>query len=173
VRSVFVVLAATLSILVALSAQTPAPFEIEETTIGQIHAAFSQGRLTCRSLVEEYLRRIAAHDKRGAALNAIVFLYPEALNIADDLERRFKQSGPVGPMHCVPTLVKDNFETRDMPTTAGSLSLKGMTTGKDAFVVKGLWDAGAVMIAKSNMAEFAFSPVETGETRGTRTTLRV
>ena len=82
-------------------------------------------------------------------------------------------------MHCVPTLVKDNFETRDMPTTAGSLSLKGMTTGKDAFVVKRLRDAGAVMIAKSNMAEFAFSPVETvssilpGYTRNPYDTTRV
>ena len=64
-------------------------------------------------------------------------------------------------MHCVPVIVKDNYETVDMPTTAGSLSLKGMMTGKDAFVVKRLRDAGAVMIAKSNMAEFAFSPVET------------
>src|SRR5262249_31973559 len=86
---------------------------------------------------------------------------PDALRAADDLDRRFRQSGPVGAMHCVPVLVKDNYETLDMPTTAGSLSLKGMMTGKDAFVVKRLRDAGAVMIAKSNMAEFAFSPVET------------
>ena len=159
-RSLVVVLAATCGTLV-LSGQTPAPSAIEEITIAQLHAAFGQGRLTCRLLVEAYLRRIAADDKRGAALNAIVLVNPDALNIADDLDRRYKQSGPVGAMHCVPTLVKDNFETRDMPTTAGSLSLKGMTTGKDAFVVKRLRDAGAVMIAKSNMAEFAFSPVET------------
>src|SRR5688572_21746336 len=129
--------------------------------MSQIHAAFRQGRLTCRALVEDYLRRITAHDKRGAALNAIVLINPDALDIAADLDRRYKQSGPVGAMHCVPTLVKDNFETRDMPTTAGSLALKGMMTGKDASVVKRLRDAGAVMIAKSNMAEFAFSPVET------------
>src|SRR5205085_8257845 len=80
---------------------------------------------------------------------------------ADALDRRFRQSGPVGPMHCIPVIVKDNYETIDMPTTAGSLSLKGMTTGKDAFVVKRLREAGALMIAKSNMAEFAFSPYET------------
>ena len=165
--------------MVALSAQIPAPFEIEEITIPQIHAAFAQGRLTCRSLVEAYLGRIAAHDRRGAALNAILLVNPEALNIADDLDRRYKLTGPVGAMHCVPTLVKDNFETRDMPTTAGSLSLKGMTTGKDAFVVKRLRDAGAVMIARSNMAEFAFSPVETvssilpGYTRNPYDTTRV
>ena len=165
--------------MVALSAQIPAPFEIEEITIPQIHTAFAQGRLTCRSLVEAYLGRIAAHDRRGDALNAIVLVNPEALNIADDLDRRYKRAGPVGAMHCVPTLVKDNFETSDMPTTAGSLSLKGMTTGKDAFVVKRLRDAGAVMIAKSNMAEFAFSPVETvssilpGYTRNPYDTTRV
>ena len=67
----------------------------------------------------------------------------DALKTADDLDRRFRQSGPVGPMHCVPVIVKDNYETVDMPTTAGSLSLKGMMTGKDAFVVKRLRDAGA------------------------------
>ena len=104
---------------------------------------------------------------------------PDALKTADDLDRRFRQSGPVGPMHCVPVLVKDNYETVDMPTTAGSLSLKGMMTGADAFVVKRLRDAGAVMIAKSNMAEFAFSPVETvnsilpGYTRNPYDTSRV
>jgi amidase len=179
VRSPFSVAAATLGIVAMLSAQVPSPFEIEEITIAQIHAAFREGRLTCRSLVGAYLRRIETHDRRGAALNAIVLVNPEALSVADDLDRRYKQSGLVGAMHCVPTLVKDNFETRDMPTSAGSLSLKGMTTGKDAFVVKRLRDAGAVMIAKSNMAEFAFSPVETvssilpGYTRNPYDTTRV
>jgi Asp-tRNA(Asn)/Glu-tRNA(Gln) amidotransferase A subunit family amidase len=103
----------------------------------------------------------------------------QALKTADDLDRRFRQSGPVGAMHCVPVLVKDNYETFDMPTTAGSLSLQGMMTGKDAFVVKRLRDAGAVMLAKSNMAEFAFSPIETvnsilpGYARNTYDTSRV
>src|SRR5262245_62880550 len=107
------------------------------------------------------MKRIDANDKRGPALNAIVMTNVQALKAADDLDRRFRRSGPVGPLHCVPVLVKDNYETVDMPTTAGSLSLKGMMTGKDAFIVKRLRDAGAVMIAKSNMAEFALSPVET------------
>jgi len=168
------------SFLVAsLAAQPAAPFRIEETTIAQIQAALRSRSLTCRSLVEQYLARIEAHDKQGASLNAIVLVNPDALKIADDLDRRFAQSGPVGPMHCVPILVKDNYETIDMPTTAGSLSLKGMMTGKDAFVVKRLRDAGAVMLAKSNMAEFAFSPVETvnsilpGYTRNPYDTRRV
>src|SRR5471032_2065448 len=162
-----------------LSAQTPASFRVEETSIAQIQSAFRDGSLTCRALVEQYLRRIDAYDKTSPALNAIVMTNPDALKTADDLDRRFRQSGPVGPMHCVPVLVKDNYETVDMPTTAGSLSLNGMMTGKDAFIVKRLRDAGAVMIAKSNMAEFAFSPVETvnsilpGYTRNPYDTSRV
>jgi Asp-tRNA(Asn)/Glu-tRNA(Gln) amidotransferase A subunit family amidase len=163
----------------ALAAPPAAPFTIDETTIAQIHAAFRDGSLTCRALVQQYLARIDAHDKQGAALNAIVLVNSDALKTADDLDRRYRQSGAVGPMHCVPVLVKDNYETIDMPTTAGSLSLKGMMTGKDAFVVKRLREAGAVMIAKSNMAEFAFSPVETvnsilpGYTRNPYDTSRV
>jgi len=176
-RTPLAVIAVVLA-LAALAAQ-PAPFRLEETTIAQVQAAFRDGSLTCRSLVEQYLARIDAHDKKGAALNAIVLVNPDALKTADDLDRRFRQSGPVGAMHCVPVIVKDNYETIDMPTTAGSLALKDMRTGKDAFVVKRLRDAGAVMIAKSNMAEFAFSPVETvnsilpGYTRNPYDTSRV
>ena len=176
-RNVFI--AAAVVAAATLSAQGPTPFRLEETTIQLIHAAFRARSLTCRSLVEQYLARIDAHDKRGAALNAIVLVNPDALKVADDLDRRFRASGAVGPMHCVPVIVKDNYETVEMPTTGGSLSLKGMMTGKDAFVVKRLRDAGAVMIAKSNMAEFAFSPVETvnsilpGYTRNPYDTSRV
>jgi Asp-tRNA(Asn)/Glu-tRNA(Gln) amidotransferase A subunit family amidase len=161
------------------SAQPARPFPVEEATIASIQTALRSGSLTCRSLVERYLAQIEANDKKGAALNAIVLTNPRALADADDLDRRLRQSGPIGPMHCVPILVKDNYETIDMPTTAGSLSLKGMTTGKDAFVVKRLREAGAVMIAKSNMAEFAFSPIETvssilpGYTRNPYDTSRV
>src|SRR5262249_1730382 len=171
--------AAVLAAATVLSAQAPRPFVVEETTIAQIESALRDGSLTCRTLVERYLARIDAHDKKGAALNAIVMTNPDALKTADDLDRRFRQSGPVGPMHCVPVLVKDNYETVDMPTTAGSLSLKGMMTGADAFIVKRLRDAGAIMIAKSNMAEFAFSPIETvnsilpGYTRNPYDTSRV
>jgi Asp-tRNA(Asn)/Glu-tRNA(Gln) amidotransferase A subunit family amidase len=173
------VTAAACLVAAQLSAQPPSSFRVEETTIAQIQAAFRDRSLTCRGLVEQYLKRIDVYDKTGPALNAIVMINPDALKTADDLDRRFTQSGPVGPMHCVPVLVKDNYETIDMPTTAGSLSLKGMMTGKDAFVVKRLRDAGAVMIAKSNMAEFAFSPVETvnsilpGYTRNPYDTSRV
>jgi len=174
-----VISVAAVLLAAALSAQPSPRFRLEETTIADIQASFRTGLLTCRSLVEQYIARIDAYDKTGPSLNAIVLVNPDALTIADDLDRRFRQAGPVGPMHCVPVLVKDNYETIDMPTTAGSLSLKGMMTGKDAFVVKRLRDAGAVMIAKSNMAEFAFSPVETvnsilpGYTRNPYDTRRV
>src|SRR6185295_4310130 len=171
----------TISVLIAavLAAQPPAPFTLDETTIADIHAAFRTGSLTCRSLVEQYLKRIDADDKQGAALNAIVMVNPQALEAADDLDRRFRQSGQATALHCVPVIVKDNFETADMPTTAGSLSLKDMMTGRDAFVVKRLRAAGAVMLARSNMAEFAFSPIETvssilpGYTRNPYDTSRV
>jgi len=161
------------------AAQAQRPFTLDETTIAQVEAAFADGSLTCRSLVQQYLARIDANDKRGASLNAIIMTNPGALAAADDLDRRFRAGGPVGPLHCVPVIVKDNYETIDMPTSAGSLSLEGMNTGRDATVVRRLRDAGAVMIAKSNMAEFAFSPVETvssilpGYTRNPYDTRRV
>lgn len=177
-RTLLVVVPALL-FFATTAAQQPPRFTVDEATIAGVQAAFRAGTLTCRSLVEQYLARIEADDKQGAALNAIVLVNPNALAAADDLDRRFRQSGPVGPLHCVPTIVKDNFETADMPTTAGSLSLKDMRTGKDAFVVKRLRDAGAVLIAKSNLAEFAFSPIETvssilpGYTRNPYDTSRV
>src|SRR5215467_9109608 len=160
-------------------AQTPPAFRLEEATIAQIETALRARSLTCRSLVERYFARIDAYDKRGPALNAIVMMNADALKVADELDRRLRDGGPAGPLHCVPVLVKDNYETTDMPTTAGSLSLQGMLTGRDAFVVRRLREAGAVMIAKSNMAEFAFSPVETvssilpGYTRNPYDTSRV
>lgn len=119
------------------------------------------GQLTCRSLVEQYQRRIEAYDKNGPAINAIVVLNPDALKQADDLDRRFAQGGFTGPLHCVPAIVKDNFETVGLQSAAGSLSLRGFVSNKDAFQVRRIKEAGAIVLAKSNMAEFAFSPYET------------
>src|SRR5947208_4234593 len=136
-------------------------FRSEEATIADIQAAFKAKTLTCRMLVQMYLDRIGAYDKKGPALNAIVVINPDALKVADTLDAKFAQSGPVGPLHCVPLIVKDNYETTDMPTSAGSLSLKGVMSKTDAFQVKKVREAGAIMLAKSNMAEFAFDPMET------------
>lgn len=143
------------------SAQTPPPFEVHEATIGQIHAAMKAGRITCRGLVEQYLRRIDVFDKNGPALNAIVITSPGALKQADAMDQRFKESGVSGPLHCIPTIVKDNFETIGLQSANGSLALAGFVSDKDAFLVKKMKDAGAIVIAKSNMAEWAFTPNET------------
>jgi Asp-tRNA(Asn)/Glu-tRNA(Gln) amidotransferase A subunit family amidase len=148
--------------LVALpSAQAPPPFDVHEATIAQIHAAMTAGRLTCRGLVEQYLRRIDTFDKNGPAINAIIMTNPEALKQADAMDQRFKQGGLTGPMHCIPTIVKDNFETIGLQSANGSLALAGFVSDKDAFLVKKIKDAGAIVIAKSNMAEWAFTPNET------------
>lgn len=138
-----------------------APFGVEETTITEVHMAMRAGRLSCRALVDSYLRRIAAFDKNGPALNALVVLNPSAQQEADELDRRFQSSGLTGPLHCVPVIVKDNFETVGLQSANGSLSLAGYVAAKDAFQVKRVKGAGALVLAKSNMAEWAFSPYET------------
>lgn len=149
------------SSLAAPEAQAPAKFRLEEATIAQVHAAMEAKQLTCHDLVDQYLRRIEAFDKQGPALNAIVQVNPDALKEADALDRRFAQSGLTGPLHCVPVIVKDNFETVGLQSADGSLSLKGFVSGKDAFLVRRIKAAGAIVLAKSNMGEFAFSPLET------------
>jgi len=143
------------------AAQAPAPFEVHEATIAGIHAAMKAGRLTCRALVQQYLRRIDAYDKSGPAINAVVMTNAQALVQADDLDRRFKAGGLVGALHCIPTIVKDNFETIGLQSANGSLALAGFVSRKDAFQVRRIKDAGAIVLAKSNMAEWAFSPFET------------
>lgn len=156
--------AALLVAVVSIHARQPSAvpsFRLEETTIAQIHAAMKAGQLTCRGLVEQYVRRIEAYDKNGPAINAIVAMNPDALKQADDLDRRFAQNGLTGPLHCVPTIVKDNFETIGLQSADGSLSLQGFISNKDAFQVRRIKEAGAIVLAKSNMAEFAFSPYET------------
>jgi len=119
------------------------------------------GQLTCRALVDQYLKRIEAYDKNGPAINAIVMVNPDVQKQADELDRRFAQSGLIGPLHCVPMIVKDNFETRGLRTSNGALVFGSYVPGKDAFLVKRVKDAGALVLAKSNMAEWAFSPYET------------
>ena len=147
--------------LVLAAQRGSVPFVVEEATIATIHAAMKAGRLTCRRLVDLYLQRIDAFDKQGAALNAIVQINPNAAKEAADLDRRFTLSGPVGPLHCVPAIVKDNFETVGLQSAAGSLALAGFVSTRDAFQVRRIKEAGAIVLAKSNMAEWAFTPYET------------
>jgi Asp-tRNA(Asn)/Glu-tRNA(Gln) amidotransferase A subunit family amidase len=163
VTKALILLAALAVSAAPTAAQTPAPqpFEVQEATITRIHAAMRAKQLTCRSLVEQYLRRIDTYDKNGPSINAIIMTNPEALKQADDLDRRFAQSGPVGPLHCVPMIVKDNFETIGLQSANGSLALVGFVSSKDAFQVRKIKEAGAIVLAKSNMAEWAFTPNET------------
>ncbi len=137
-------------------------FDVVEASIAEIHRAYQEGELTARQLVELYLARIDAYDKRGPAVNAIITINPNALARADELDRRFSETGSfVGPLHGIPVIVKDNYDTADLPTTAGSLSLDGSRPPDDAYQVRRIREAGAIVLAKSNMAEFAFSPYET------------
>jgi amidase len=127
----------------------------EETTIADVHAAMRDGTLTTKRLVEMYLARIEAYDKKGPALNGVILVNPKALEIAEDLDAKFKASGPVGPLHGIPVLLKDNVNTSDMATTGGSLSLQGYVPPDDATIVTKLKEAGAVILAKTNLHEFA------------------
>src|SRR5260221_2109739 len=159
---IFLALVCSVAISAQPAPQNPrVPFEVAEASISEIHAAMRAGTLTCRELVNGYLARIATYDKNGPAINALIVVNPAALATADSLDKRFASSGPVGSLHCIPMIVKDNFETRDLPTTAGSLSLSGMVPQQDAFMVRRIREAGAVVLAKSNMAEVSLTPSKT------------
>lgn len=149
------------SLWLALAAPLPAAFEVTEATIAQIHAAMKAGELTCRELVSHYRRRIAAYDQNGPAINSIILVNPKVEAEAAELDRRFAHSGLTGPLHCIPIIVKDNFTTIGLQSADGSLSLAGFVAKQDAYQVRRIKEAGALVLAKSNMAEFAFSPVET------------
>ncbi len=145
----------------AIAARNESGFEVVEATISQIHAEMRAGRLTARRLVQLYIDRIEAYDKQGPAVNSIITLNPNALARAVELDRQLSETGMVGPLHGIPIIVKDNYDTHDLPTSGGSLSLEGSIPPDDAFQVRKLREAGAIVIAKSNMAEFAFSPYQT------------
>jgi amidase len=132
-------------------------FPAVETTIAEIHRAMQAGWLTSRALVETYLKRIEAYDQ-PTKLNAIVVVNPEALRTADELDQEFRRTRKLRPLHGIPVIVKDNYDTKDLPTTGGSLALKGWVPPDDAFQVQKIREAGAIILAKSNMAEWAFSP---------------
>jgi Asp-tRNA(Asn)/Glu-tRNA(Gln) amidotransferase A subunit family amidase len=129
------------------------PFDLLETTIDQVHAAYKSGELTCRQLVQMYLDRIEAYDKKGPAINAIIAINPDALKAADRLDAAFKSSGFVGPLHGIPIIMKDQGDATPMPTTLGSLLFKDYYPDRDAFVVDKLKKAGAIILAKSTLGE--------------------
>jgi amidase len=134
----------------------PAAFELEELTILELQQGMAKGEHTSKSLTKAYLERIADHDKKGPAVNAVIEINPDAQSIAEALDRERKAKGARGPLHGIPILIKDNIDTADrMMTTAGSLALLGSIASQDAFIVKKLRDAGAVILGKTNLSEWA------------------
>jgi amidase len=136
-------------------AKVPA-FDLEEVSVAQLQARLQLGEETSRSLVEKYLRRIEALDKQGPALHHVLETNPDARQIAGDLDAERKSKGPRGPLHGIPVLIKDNIGTADrMTTTAGSLALEGSIPAADAFVARKLREAGAIILGKTNLSEWA------------------
>jgi amidase len=136
--------------------QAPDTFELNELSVAQLQEGMASGRYTSRRLVELYLKRIDEIDRAGPALHSISETNPEALAIADTLDAERKSKGPRGPLHGIPIVIKDNIDTGDrMTTTAGSLALEGSIAARDAFVVRQLRAAGAVIIGKTNLSEWA------------------
>ncbi len=132
------------------------PFELEETTISELQRHMQTGNFTARSISEKYLTRIRELDKEGTSVNSVIELNPDALKIADAIDRE-RRSGKVrGALHGIPVLIKDNIDTADrMMTTAGSLALLGSKPPRDAFVAQRLREAGAVILGKTNLSEWA------------------
>ena len=130
-------------------------FKLEEATIASVHLAMEKGLITCGQLIEMYIKRIQDYDKQGPSLNSVIMINPNALKIADELDKQFKESGLTGSLHGIPVLLKDNINTSDMATTGGSLSLENFIPQEDAFITKKLKEAGAIILAKVNLHEFA------------------
>jgi amidase len=138
------------------SPATPPAFPLEEATAVQLQDWMTSGRYTARQLADLYLRRIEEIDRRGPALRSVIEVNPDALAIADALDAERRSRGARGPLHGIPVLIKDNIDTADrMMTTAGSLALEGSRAVKDAFVVERLRAAGAVILGKTNLSEWA------------------
>jgi len=133
---------------------------VVELTVAKFLSGLREGTMTCRGLVEAYLRRIEEYDQ-PTGLNAFVVLNPNALNRAGELDAEIRRTGKLRPLHGVPVVVKDNYDTHDLQTAAGSLAMKGSLPPDDAYQVRKLREAGAVVLGKSNMAEWAFSPYQT------------
>ncbi|HMF49962.1 MAG TPA: amidase, partial [Candidatus Saccharimonadales bacterium] len=128
---------------------------ILEATIEDIHLTYKAGQLTCRQLVQLYLDRIATYDKQGPAINSIITINSNASEEAERLDRIFKASGPVGPLHGIPMIVKDQADVKGLPTTLGSVLFKDYYPDRDSFVVEKLKNAGALILGKSTLGEMA------------------
>ena len=137
-------------------AAAQAPFHLEEATIFNIRSAFASGQLTCAQLTRLYLARIEAYNLKGPSLHAVITVNPEAMETAAGMDRQYGANrAGVGALHCIPLVLKDNFNTADMPTTGGNVGMKDSRPSADAFTVAKLRRAGALILGKANLQEFA------------------
>lgn len=160
-KKLFSLLAWFLLLICFSTCQEPDPsksINLQELTIEKIHSAYKNGTYTSRDLVAAY---ITAISEKNDSINALTAINPDALDIAEKLDKEFNETGKMRPLHGIPIVVKDNINTKGLPTTAGSVALQGFIPDENAFVIKKLVDAGAIILAKSNMAEWAFSPMQT------------
>jgi amidase len=154
--SAFLTLAAVLSTW----AHAAARFDIGETTIAETQGAIAEHRISCHEVIAQYLDRIRSYDQ-STRLNSLVLVNPNALAEADRFDAEFKLTHKIHGLQCIGVIVKDNYDTKDLQTTGGSLAMKWFVPGTDAFMVQRIRAAGAIILGKSNMAEWAFSPYET------------
>jgi amidase len=141
-------------------AESAPQFEVSETTIAETQQAIRDHHVTCHQVIDQYLRRIRAYDQ-VTHLNSLVLINPAAMDDADRFDAEFKQTQRIQGLQCIGVIVKDNYDTKDLQTTGGSLAMKWFVPQTDAFMVQRIREAGAIILAKSNMAEWAFSPYET------------
>src|SRR5215467_9204443 len=134
-------------------AKPTASFNLLEATIDDIHSVYKSGQLSVRQLVQMYLDRIEAYDKKGPAINAIISVNSHALEEADQLDAKFKASCFVGPLHGIPIIIKDQADAKGMPTTLGSVLFRNYYPDRDAFVVEKLKKASAIILAKATLGE--------------------
>lgn len=165
-RGVLWLVVLVFSVRTAVGAQTRPPFDVVEKSIEELQRAMQAGEVASRQLVDAYLARIEAYDKQGPSLNAIVTLNPNARDTADSLDAERSARGSRGPLHGIPVLVKDNYETVEMPTSAGSIALASFHPKRDASQVARLKTAGAVILGKANMHELAAGIVTVGSKFG-------
>ncbi|MET0292421.1 MAG: amidase family protein, partial [Steroidobacteraceae bacterium] len=153
------------ALLAAPLAASAAQLNIQTATIPELEKAMADGALTSEALTKAYLARIAAFDKQGPTINTVIQLNEKALDDAKTLDEERKAGKLRGPLHGIPVVLKDNIDTFDMPTTAGSTLLKGSVPPDDAFITKRLREAGAIILAKLNLSEFAAGGGSTGGSR--------
>jgi amidase len=154
-----IVFATTLLLAACGNSAPPKSFVFVEATIDDVHGAIADGAMSCVDIIQGYLQRIETYDQ-ASGMNSIIFTNPAAIARAETIDERIATGASLGPLYCIPVLLKDNFDTSDMPTSGGSIALKDSVPPDDAFMVRKLREADAIVIAKTNMAEWAFSPRE-------------